>query len=59
MWEYKKIDLNSPPIKKSSEDLLNEAGREGWELISVSSLGVGYLKRPKPQPKSTEAKHPG
>lgn len=54
MWEYKKIDLNSPPRKKTAMDLLNEAGQEGWELISVNPLGSAYFKRQKPQTMPSE-----
>lgn len=44
-WEYDKIDLNCPPRKSDDVDLLNAAGREGWELVHITSNNIAYLKR--------------
>lgn len=51
-WEYRKIDLNDPPREKSDLDLLDNAGDEGWELITITVNSIAYLKRPitKPRP---------
>lgn len=46
-WEYASVPL----ISHSLQDILNQWGEEGWELVQViesSQLGiVGFLKRPK------------
>jgi hypothetical protein len=34
-WEYRKIDLNDPPLEKSEVDLLDKAGDGGWELVVI------------------------
>jgi DNA-binding protein H-NS len=44
-WEYRKIDLSQLPRKTEDIDVLNDAGREGWELILISANYVAYLKR--------------
>jgi hypothetical protein len=48
-WEYQKLDLNAAPRGGRSEDLLNRAGGDGWELVVVASTGIAYLKRQIPQ----------
>ena len=45
-WEYDKVDLNSLARKTEDVDLLNEVGREGWELVHITSNNIAYLKRP-------------
>jgi hypothetical protein len=49
LWEYSKIDLNSPPKKLSDIDFLNDAGAEGWELIAITATNAAILKRPFPK----------
>jgi hypothetical protein len=44
-FEYRKIDLNVMPRKVDEVDLLNEAGKEGWELVSIAPNHIAYLKR--------------
>lgn len=44
-WEYSKIDLNDAPRKTDDIDLLNDAGKDGWELVGILSNNVAYLKR--------------
>ena len=44
-WEHRKIDLNNVPRKSDDIDLLNDAGEEGWELASITTNNIGYLKR--------------
>jgi hypothetical protein len=44
-FEYKAINLSSVSRNQNEIDLLNRAGAEGWELVSVSSLNVAILKR--------------
>lgn len=45
-WEYRKIDLCDISPKKDDIDLLNEAGREEWELVAIIGNNCAYLKRP-------------
>lgn len=42
MWEYRTITLDS--IWEQKEKILNELGKEGWELVSVDD-NMAYLKR--------------
>jgi hypothetical protein len=44
-WEYRKIDLNDLPRKMQDIDLLNAAGGEGWEVITIMPNNIAYLKR--------------
>jgi len=44
-WEYSNINLCSIPPRTEAHDLLNDAGKEGWELIGITSNGMAYLKR--------------
>ena len=64
MWEYKMIDLRANKMRLQGklrvevnvEQILNEMGRLGWELISIDkqtslvgmtagSMGFAYFKR--------------
>jgi hypothetical protein len=49
-WEYRKINLNEVPRKTDDVDLLNGAGKQGWELFGVTANNVAYLKRPLAEP---------
>ena len=44
-WEYSKIDLNNVPVKRSDLDALDDAGREGWELVGITANNIAYLRR--------------
>jgi hypothetical protein len=44
-WEYRKIDLNDLPRKAKDIDLLNDAGANGWEVVTITSNAIAYLKR--------------
>jgi hypothetical protein len=44
-WEYISIDLSNLPFRTAALDLLNDAGREGWELVGITDNGLAYLKR--------------
>jgi hypothetical protein len=48
-WEYTLISLNDLPLKPSVTAVLN-----GWELVTITSNNIAYLKRQirKPTPKS-------
>ena len=58
-WEYTKIDLGALPARSSDIDLLNNAGKDGWELVAITTNNIAYLKRTqndaasaaKPRPK--------
>lgn len=52
-WEYRRLDLNDAPRRSDDIDVLNRAGSEGWELVSVTSTGVAYVKRQIPEPAKT------
>jgi hypothetical protein len=44
-WEYDKLDLNDLPRKTDEVDVLNEAGKGGWELVALTANNVAILKR--------------
>ena len=44
-WEYSKIDLNNVPARTSEIDLLDSAGKDGWELVRITANNLAYLKR--------------
>ena len=45
-WEYRKIHLSELPRQGDDIDLLNAAGNDGWELVSITNSNIAYLKRP-------------
>jgi hypothetical protein len=45
-WEYMTINLCELPLAAQSTDALNDAGKEGWELVAITNNGIAYLKRP-------------
>jgi DNA-binding protein H-NS len=44
-WQYKKVDLNTAPALKDDIDILDTAGQDGWELVTIQPNGVAYFKR--------------
>lgn len=48
--EYRKISLSDAPRRSDEIDLLNDAGQEGWELVSITCNSMAYLKRQFRQP---------
>jgi hypothetical protein len=44
-WEYWSLDLAALPRRHSETDVLNEMGREGWELVAVTPPHRGIFKR--------------
>ena len=42
-WEYRRINFGE--LLRGTEELLNSAGEEGWELVAITNNGVAYLKR--------------
>jgi hypothetical protein len=54
-WEYRKIHLNEASARTDEIDLLNDAGKDGWEVVGITSNNIAYLKRsveqePKDEP---------
>ena len=42
-WEYRRINLNDVPRKTEDVDLLMDAGRQGWELLAITSNYIAYF----------------
>jgi hypothetical protein len=53
-WEYLRLDLNDAPRRGAEIDVLNRAGGEGWELVTVTSNSITILKREIGQPAKAE-----
>lgn len=51
-WEYRKIDLSNVPRKVDDVDLLTDAGRDGWELVGITSNNIAYFKRQLEEPEA-------
>jgi Domain of unknown function (DUF4177) len=51
-WEYTTVNLYELPLATQASDALNEVGKEGWELVAITSNGMAYFKR------STDTKAP-
>ena len=47
-WEYTKRDLCHLPPRRDDVDLLNDCGRDGWELVVINDAGIAYLRRAVP-----------
>jgi hypothetical protein len=47
-WEYCELDLAEISKKLREVDLLNRAGAQGWELITIRSPFRALMKRPLP-----------
>jgi len=50
VWEYRQIDLNDLPPKTDEVDVLNELGKQGWELVGILNNHIAYLKRRSSSP---------
>jgi hypothetical protein len=50
VWEYRQIDLNDLPPKTGEVDVLNELGKQGWELVGILDNHIAYLKRRSSSP---------
>ncbi len=54
-WTYKVVDINPSLFKAIStegvQEILNQHGQQGWELVHVTQLAVNmqslYFKKPK------------
>lgn len=45
-WEYSKCNLGDARPRTDDIDLLNAAGKEGWELVVITINNLAYLRRP-------------
>lgn len=45
-WEYCEIDLGETSKNLDEVDLLNRAGAQGWELVTIRLPFRAFLKRP-------------
>ena len=45
LWQYRKMYLNDTGRKSDDIDLLDDAGKNGWELVGIATNNVAYLKR--------------
>jgi H-NS histone C-terminal domain len=53
-WEYRKIDLNDQPRRSNEIDVLCDAGKDGWELVTILPNHMAYLKREVADPEAKE-----
>jgi hypothetical protein len=49
-WEYQKVGLNDVPRNHDEIDILNDAGKDGWELVAITINNMAILKRQVPEP---------
>ena len=49
-WEYLKLSLTDVPRRGDETFVLNSAGNEGWELVTVTGNGLAILKREIAEP---------
>jgi hypothetical protein len=45
-WEYIRLSLSDLPLKTRAVDALNIAGKDGWELVTITRNNTAYLRRP-------------
>jgi hypothetical protein len=57
-FEYEKINLNYIPRGGDDIDLLDELGKDGWELIAITANNIAYLKRQVAYAKKPRARSP-
>jgi hypothetical protein len=51
-WEYREISLNDFPFKPRAIAVLSDAGKDGWELVTITPNNTAYLKRQVRKPTS-------
>ena len=44
-WEYRKVALNDHSRRSDDIDLLSALGEDGWELVTITTNNIAYLKR--------------
>lgn len=47
VWQYLQLDLNELPRGASEIDVLNRAGREGWELVTIRNEHAIFKRQAK------------
>ena len=52
VWEYIAINLSDLPSSRRAIDVLNDAGKDGWELVAITRNNISYLKRQVATPSS-------
>ena len=57
-WEYTMIYLSELPRGTDEIDILNDAGEDGWELVSIMANDVAYLKRQVAETAAPRVKSP-
>jgi hypothetical protein len=57
-WEYLRLDLNDTPRRGDETTVLNNAGSEGWELVTITGNGLAILKREIAQPAKSGGRKP-
>jgi DNA-binding protein H-NS len=57
-WEYTKIALNETRRRENPLDVLLEAGKNGWELVTLTANNVAYFKRPVEDHKQPDEQRP-
>jgi hypothetical protein len=45
-WEYRTLDLSDVPRGASEITLLNQAGEQGWDLVTIARNNIAFMKRP-------------
>jgi hypothetical protein len=58
LWEYRKIDLSGINARSDDVELLNYAGQDGWELLTITANNIAYLKRSVPVAAAQKATAP-
>lgn len=54
VWEYLAVDVSNPPSRMTVADLLNQAGKDGWELVTITANMQACFKRPVVRPRSSK-----
>ena len=50
-WEYRKINLSELPRGRDDVDVLNDAGKSGWELVAITGMNFAFFfKRARAKP---------
>lgn len=49
-WEYRIVNLGDTSHRGLDNDVLAQAGDDGWELVAVTPNNLAYLKRPSDPP---------
>jgi hypothetical protein len=57
-WEYRKFDLSGINPRSDDVELLNGAGLDGWELVTITANNIAYLKRRVPVAAAQKATAP-